>query len=75
MSALGSILAAWGPELELLGEGARDLVGPWLPRLDRGLGVASRGEAAPEGEPDGLAGSAGDAWVARTTPRRERARE
>jgi hypothetical protein len=49
-------LARWADELAALSQEARNLLGPWLPILERMRGSISLPHSQAEGEPDGLSG-------------------
>jgi len=49
-------IARWADELAALSHDARDLLGPWLPILERVRGAISPPHSHTEGEPDGLSG-------------------
>ncbi|MEL6187532.1 MAG: hypothetical protein AAFU79_23175, partial [Myxococcota bacterium] len=51
-----TFLRAWRPELEVLGAPARELLGPWLPRLEARLGRTRRARRDPAGAVDGYGG-------------------
>ncbi|MFT4622577.1 MAG: hypothetical protein ACI8PZ_001233 [Myxococcota bacterium] len=50
-------VTGWDGALAVLTRSARPVLGPWLPRLDAGLGpLSSQATPTPEGEPDGVDG-------------------
>jgi hypothetical protein len=56
VKALPRPIARWADELAALSHEARDLLGPWLPILERVRGAISVLHSHAEGEPDGLSG-------------------
>ena len=56
MKALPRPIARWADELAALSHEAQDLLGPWLPILERVRGAIALPHAHAEGEPDGLSG-------------------